>query len=78
MVIRSTTHAFAIALAAAVLAACASGAQVARPASVQPVAVVRAVPAAQSRAFADDDADAFWDSIGDPNQADLSFVETLP
>ena len=74
MVIRTTTHTFAIALAAAVLAACASGAQVSRPASVQSAAVVRATPAAPT--FADDDADAFWDSIGDANQANL--VETLP
>ena len=70
MVIRTTL----IALAAAMLAACASGAEVARPASPQSTAVVHAAPVAPT--FADDDADAFWDSIGDANQANL--VETLP
>ena len=70
MVIRTTTRTFAIALVAAMLAACASGA-----------AVVRGVPvesAAPTTTFADDDADAFWDGIGDADQANLGFVETLP
>ena len=72
MVIRTTL----IALAAALLAACASGPEVARPASVQSAAVVHATPVAPT--FADDDADAFWDSIGDPDQTSFGYVETLP
>lgn len=75
MVIRSTLRAFAIALAAAMLAACASGADVVRHVPVESAAVVHAVPAPRGNAFADDDADAFWDSIGEPN---LGFVETHP
>jgi len=75
MVIQTTTRTLVIALAAAVLAACASGAQVARAPSEQSAAVVRAVPAAPTQAFANDDADAFWDSIGDEN---FGFVETTP
>jgi len=71
MVIRTTTHTFAIALAAALLAACASGTQVARAPSTHSAAVVRGAPAVPS--FADKDADAFWDSIGDEN---FGFVET--
>ena len=70
MVIRTTT----IAIAAALLAACASGAETVRPASMQSAAVVRAAPAAPT--FADDDADAFWDGIGDEQQANFGFVET--
>ena len=36
--------------------------------------LVRAVPAAPH--FAADDADAFWDSIGDANQDNFGYVET--
>lgn len=75
MVTRNTTRTFVIALAAALLAACASGTEVVRPASAQSAAVERAVPVAPPQAFADDDADAFWDSIGDEQ---FGFVETHP
>jgi hypothetical protein len=78
MVILSASRPFALAIAAALLAACATGQDLARPASAEPAAFVRAVPAAQDNAFTDDDADAFWDSIGDPSQTNLGFVETLP
>ena len=45
MVIRSTLRTFAIALAVAMLAACASGADVVRHVPVESAAVVHAVPA---------------------------------
>jgi hypothetical protein len=74
MVIRTTTRAFVIALAAALLAACASGAQAVRPASGQSAAVVHAIPT-PANAFANDDADDFWDNIGNQDPASIGYVE---
>jgi len=75
MVIRTTTRIFAIALAAAMLAACASAPQAVQSAPGQSAAVVHAIPA-PTNAFANDDADAFWDNIGNQDQADpVGYVE---
>ena len=78
MVIRSTARMFALAFAAALLAACASGQEFARTTSAQPAAFVGAVPAAQNQVI-DDEADAFWDNIqAAPILSDVRFEEQVP